>query len=328
MGAPMGPAESVLAATVARRHFLLGEPKIEIAERLGINRFKVARLLEAARECGMVKIEITSPGQVDLDLSARLKDALGLVHCAVVLGHDTADMADLGSRGAVAAELLAETLRDGDILGLPWSRSVLEMTTHLTSLPRVQVIQLSGAMEMPGFDASSVDIVRATARVGDGEAVIFHAPFILDDPEVAHSIRRQPSVAEGLTAATTATHAVVGIGAWAADSSTLYALATSSEREEAAQAGVIGETAGVFFDEGGNTIPMSLTDRMITVSGAQLRAIPEVIAIAGGAGKAEVMLAAARGGLINGVVLDTALADAILRVVDSTASEPDVSAAT
>lgn len=328
MGAPMGPAESVLAATVARRHFLLGEPKIEIAQQLGLNRFKVARLIEAAREQGMVKIEIRSPGQVDLDRSAQIKDALSLAHCAVVSGHDAADTGGRAARGKVTADLLAEILTDSDVLGLPWSRSVLSMTEHLTSLPHVQVVQLTGAMEVDGVDASAVDIVRAAARVSEGHGVIFHAPFILDDAPSASAIRRQVSLAQGLSAISRVTHAVVGIGAWSPTSSSIYDLISTAERHAAQAAGVVGESAGVFFDAAGQPVHLPLTDRMITLSGAELAAIPHVIAIAGGAVRSVALQAAIAGGLVNSAVIDTALADSILHSLGASTTERGVSTAT
>jgi DNA-binding transcriptional regulator LsrR (DeoR family) len=52
-----GPARLVLAAAVARRYYLEGETKVEIAGQLGLSRFKVARLLEEARASGIVRTD-------------------------------------------------------------------------------------------------------------------------------------------------------------------------------------------------------------------------------------------------------------------------------
>src|SRR6202167_564797 len=52
------PSEVVLAARVARQFYLEGVSKVDIADRLGISRFRVARLLDFARESGPVRIEI------------------------------------------------------------------------------------------------------------------------------------------------------------------------------------------------------------------------------------------------------------------------------
>src|SRR5918998_405123 len=83
-----GPARVVLTASVARRYYLDGRSKVEIAEEFGLSRFKVARLLDAARESGLVRIEIRHQGEIDVDLSARLQDRFGLQHSVVV---DTPD---------------------------------------------------------------------------------------------------------------------------------------------------------------------------------------------------------------------------------------------
>jgi DNA-binding transcriptional regulator LsrR (DeoR family) len=42
------PAQLILMASVARRYYLEGKSKTEIAEELGLSRFKVARLLVRA----------------------------------------------------------------------------------------------------------------------------------------------------------------------------------------------------------------------------------------------------------------------------------------
>jgi len=56
------PSEVVLAARVARQFYLEGVSKVDIADQLGISRFRVARLLDSARESGLVRIEIGLPG--------------------------------------------------------------------------------------------------------------------------------------------------------------------------------------------------------------------------------------------------------------------------
>ena len=79
-----GPAQLVLLAAVARRYFLDGRSKVEIAEEFGFSRFKVARLIDAARESGVVHIEIRHVDGIDVDLSARLQERFRLQHAVVV----------------------------------------------------------------------------------------------------------------------------------------------------------------------------------------------------------------------------------------------------
>lgn len=304
----LGPEELVRTATVARHHYLLGRSKVEIAEDLGISRFKVARMLDAAREAGLVQISIGQVDGLDLDASARLTDALRLRHCAVVASGAGADTEVLAALGGTAARLLADVLAPGDVLGLPWSRAVLAMAQRLDRLPAVRVVQLTGALEQPGHDATAVDIVRSAARASGGQSSIFHAPFALDDVEAAAALRADRTVATGLEQAGTVTHAAVGVGAWAPGMSTIYDVATAEERRRLAEAGVVGEIAGVPFDADGRPVQDPMTDRLITLSGDQLQGIGEVMALAYGAAKAGAVRAALRGGLVTSLVVDAALA--------------------
>src|ERR687889_319491 len=144
-----GPARVVLTASVARRYYLDGRSKVEIAEEFGLSRFKVARLLDAARESGLVRIEIRHEGEIDVDLSARLQERFGLQHSIVV---DTPDEDAQSLRqhlGRAAAQLLAEITTPHDVLGLGWARAVSAMARSLTHLPGTPVVQLTGALSLP-----------------------------------------------------------------------------------------------------------------------------------------------------------------------------------
>ncbi len=311
MSAVQGPAELVLAAGVARRHYLQGKSKIEIADELGISRFKVARLLETARAKGIVRIEIVRQGNLDVDVSAQLQESLGLVQALVVQGSGP-EGAVRASLGAAAAHLLAEVLADGDVLGLPWSRSVSEVVAALEELPRISVVQLSGALVLPDVDTSPVDLVRRTARLAGGEAHVFYAPFILDDADSTTALLRQPAVAEALAHIEKVTTAVVGVGAWAPGLSTIFDVSDAATRRDVSSEGVIGEAAGVFFDADGNVVQPAISDRMVNIRGDQLRVIPDVIAIASGDAKAAAVRAAIEGELVNSLVVDESLAHALL----------------
>src|SRR5690242_8297188 len=113
-----GPAALVLTATVARRYYLEGVSKSDIAAELGVSRFKVARLLDRARETGIVRIELHAPGGIDLDLSVRLRTAHGLRHCVVVDAPEDDDDLLRAALGRAAAELLSEIVEPGDVLGV------------------------------------------------------------------------------------------------------------------------------------------------------------------------------------------------------------------
>lgn len=312
--ADQGPAELVLIAAAARRHYLQNKSKVDIADELGVSRFKVARLLDAAREMGLVRIEIVRRGSLDLDASAQLQERYGLRHALVVEVPDRDGAAVRQLLGEAAAHLLQEVVTPDDVLGLPWSRSVHGVVGALTHLPAIEVVQLTGAIALPDFDSSAVDIVRRASRLAGGTSHVFYAPFVLDDATSAEALRRQPAVAEGLDRAGSVTVAVVGIGQWAPGQSTIHDLLGPSEREDLRKEGVVGELAGLFFDREGRVCRPATAARLITLSEEHLRGIPEVIAVVSGAAKRDAVRAALRGGLVHSLVVDSELGQALLQV--------------
>ena len=67
-----GQQDEELLAQTSRLYYLEDKSKVEIGHLLGISRFKVARLLTAARDRGIVQIAITVPGRIDSALSVEL----------------------------------------------------------------------------------------------------------------------------------------------------------------------------------------------------------------------------------------------------------------
>jgi DNA-binding transcriptional regulator LsrR (DeoR family) len=307
-----GPAALVLTATVARRYYLDGVSKSDIASELGLSRFKVARLLDRARADGLVRIELDYRGEVNLDLSVRLSMACGLRHCVVVDSPEGDDALLRANLGRAAAGLLTEVVTSTDVLGLAWARSLMEMRSSLVRLPPCPVVQLTGALSRPDVDESSIELVRDVARLANGPAFFFYAPMMLPDAETVRMLRTQPEVARAIGRFPEVTKAVVGVGAWQKGLSTVADAVTDAELAEIAALGVRGETCGILLDAEGNAVPSSLTERLIGIDADQLRAIPDVVGIVYGTSKAGAVRAAIRGGFVKSLVTHTAMAHELL----------------
>jgi DNA-binding transcriptional regulator LsrR (DeoR family) len=313
-----GPAQLVLTASIARRYYVDGRSKVEIAREFALSRFKVARLLDDARASGMVRIEIGYPSGIDVELSGRLRDTYGLLHAVVVDEHEE-DPAALRERvGAAGADLLQEITGQGDVLGLAWARSVSAMIGALTRLPPIPIVQLTGALQTaetvarPHSADSSIEIVRDAAHISGGPAYFFYAPFILGDATTARAMRRQTEVARAFGHVPAVTKAVVGIGLCEPGQSTVYDAVSPKEQRALHKLGIRAEVSGVLIDIQGTPVPAALTQRMIGVSAAQLHQIPEVIALAYGTIKAPAVHAALSGGLVRSLVTHKALAEAVV----------------
>ena len=311
------PSEVVLAARVARQFYIEGISKVDIADRLGISRFRVARLLDSARDSGMVRIEIGLPGgSLDAGLSAELCSAIGLKQAFVFNFPDDDEPALRRSLGEAAGQALMDLVTPGDVLGMSWSRTLSGLTAALTRMPPCPIVQLTGAVPPPdGRDL--LDLVRSVARIGGGPAHVFYAPMIVDDAQTAAAIRRQTDVADAFALVSSVTMAMLAIGAWAPGLSTIYDACSPDERDAIARLGVCAEMAGVFLGEDGRPVETALDSRMIVTPGSALAKIPFVIAVAYGVSKSAAVHAAIRASMIHGLVTHTSLARALLRLAQT-----------
>ena len=200
----------------------------------------------------------------------------------------------------------------GDVLGLAWGRALAVMSRAIEVLPPSTIVRLNGAMSRADTDDTSVDLVRARCCQGlRWPSYPFYAPFIAATAADADVMRRQPDVARAIQHFDTLTKAVISIGCWDPPQSTLYDATTRSERIELTELGVRADASGVFIGDNGQVIDTPLTQRVIAMSGTQLMAVPEVIALAyGGTGLA--VQAVLRGGIVTGLVTHTALAQQLL----------------
>ena len=310
-GDVLDSGERRAAAAVARRYYLEGESKVDIAAELGLSRFKVARLLDVARETGIVRIEVVDPVEEQVfELAARVRSRWGLRECCVVPDSDSAQQ----DVARAAADLVGRLLGPQDVLGMPWSRSVHAMVDFLTTLPKVPIVQLSGAVATNPVDSSTVDIVRRASRIAGGGRQVFFAPLVMPDEEAAEAVRRDPAVRDTLAAADTVTVAMVGVGAWAPGRSTIYDSVDEATRAEVAAAGAVGEISAILFDEQGRLVETAFSRRVIALSGEQLVRIPTVLASCPQRSRVPALVPALRGGLVNALVVTAEVAEELLVV--------------
>jgi DNA-binding transcriptional regulator LsrR (DeoR family) len=307
-----GPAELVRAATVARLYFIEGKSKSDIADELGINRFKVARILESAQESGVVKIQISVPSGIDAALSEQVRKAFGLRHVVAV---DAGDVHELHIRTALArtaTALLSELVTEADVLGVGYGRTLTIMAESMTSLARCPVVQLTGALLGVNMEDNSVELVRQISARNGGLAFPIYAPQVLPDAQTAAVLRQQPEVAEAYRRFPTVTKAVVAVGSWNPAASQLYDALSPKERKPLVQRGAVAEVCATLLDVNGNVVGQDFADRCISISGDELKAIDEVIAVAGGPQKTAAVRSVLVGGYANSLVTDTSLARSLV----------------
>jgi len=309
---PRRPLQRIQATTVARRYFVERQTKIQIAEDLGISRFKVARLIDEAVEAGLVRFEIDETGEIDAQLSDRLRRKYALRHALILAGPDLPCSALFEPLGRIAASLLEEILTDGCVLGVAWGRTLAATAKAVSRLPKISVVQVAGGLTTLEFPQNSADLVSRMAAAGDGTAYPIFLPMWVEDPSLVKRLRTEPSVAQVLERYDRIDVLVSGIGSWNPPVSCLHDAFSKAWKRQVLAAGVRADLCATLIDDTGGVVPSPLDKLGLALNAKQIRRIPERVAIAGGQEKASAILAALKGNWITTLVTDAGVARRLL----------------
>lgn len=295
--------------------------QMEIAKQLGVTRSNVSRMLTAAREQYIVKFEIAYPLNRDPAMEQRLLakySGEGVTEVVVVPGRETG--VGTASHGLLAVgqagcDWLDKNLRDGQTLGLCWGSTVEAMvdSAHFNRRVDVEVVQLAGELSIDSR-FSGHDLVRNLAEKLGGRYRYFNAPATTQDEATAASLMKTEQVANSLALGRTSDVAVLGVGQYGMSSSDLFlqrAAASDDEIREAVELGAVGQISGRFYDREGKQLDLSINRRIISLDLDDLRDIPTVVTVASGDHKTEAVSAAIKGGLVNVLIVDSALGQAL-----------------
>jgi DNA-binding transcriptional regulator LsrR (DeoR family) len=304
-----------LVDQVARLFFEHQLTKVEIAARLRISRFRVARLLDQALANGVVRIEFRDAPAQDRTLGRAIEERFGVERCVVAAtGGDDAAVARL------AADVVDGLLGRGEAIGIAWGSTVGRVVRAMTARddPAIDVVQLAGSSTSleAGTDPGDLTVVLAE-RLGARHHRI-HAPAFVESTELRAALVRQPEIAATVGRFDGLAVAVVGIGAFVRSggipSSSLLRSGALNARDlqRLAGLGAVGDLLVHAFTAEGRFVAPDVTGRAIAISIDQLRRVPNVVAVAAGPAKVAAIGGALATGVVGVLVTDAATANALL----------------
>jgi DNA-binding transcriptional regulator LsrR (DeoR family) len=318
MGRPRSAPDFYLLSKVSTLYYMRDQTQQEIADRLRLSRPTVSRLLQEARDQGIVQISVAPPRGLHIELETRLEERFGLAAAQVVEVDGGADASEELRRrqiGAGAAAYLSRTIEPNERVGLAWGSTLSAMVQAMAPLPTsgVRVVQTLGGIGPPDAEAYAAGLVRRLATLLGAAAVLLPAPGVVATAQVRDALRDDPHVRAALGHFDALDTVILGIGSLSSNPvlndghSLPPGLLT-----ELVEAGAIGDVALRFFDAEGAPVRSSLDDRLLGISTEQLRQAPRVVAVAGGADKVDAIFGALRSGLVDVLITDHLTAEALV----------------
>lgn len=306
-----------LVLKAATLYYVNGNTQEQIARKFGFSRPTVVRLLKQAREKGFVEIKITK----ELPHTTRLETLIeaefgdhGLLEVIVVENYDNDPKAAVAERAAV---YLMQNLRKDHILGIGWSSTLMQIPDFLRKgkyTPK-RVVQLGGYVG--GIASANAQDISLRLGLTFGVPVdSLPAPVILTSPAVRDSLLTDPVIKNTLQWVKKCNIGLVGIGDVTIESTLVRAgYITESDMAQVSGQGAVGDILSHYYTIDGTEIPTSWQESMISIDLAQLQKIDNIIGVAAGASKVSSMIGAIRGGILNRVIIDVALAEALVEQI-------------
>lgn len=286
----------------------------EIADVLKVSRATIVKLLQEARERGVVSIRINTDAATRTRLSRALAERYGLDAATVIPALEGGQLVHrLGDAGA---RVLADQLASGDVIGVAWGRTVLAAARAIMlpeGLERLTVVQVSGSSAGSSAEfspelCSSVLANRLAAR-----CVNLLAPAVVSTSELRDRLLAEPSLIKQFGLIRSASKILFGVGDIGAGSTVREAeLASKEIIDDYVAHGAVAAILGRFIDAEGRAVAGELDSRVIGITVDDLKTFRMRICVAGGPAKIAAIRGTLRGGYVTHLVTDVKTAEALL----------------
>ena len=304
--------EEMLMSRAAWLYYARGLNQEATAQRLGVTRARVNKLLQDARESGLVSITInpTNLGMLEVEEAIAARWGLEFCICTPALGLDGDSAAPdfaLRAVGMAAAAHMRDHISTNPepIIGTGWGRTLDMMTRHLAgiSAPQAKFVSVMGSLTA-NSSYNPFEVVHAFARQTGGEGYVLPVPFIADSIDDRHVLLSQKTVQKALALARAATVTYISLGELTENSLLRrQGMLTTDDLVTLREAGAVGDTNGIFYDAEGQAVSHPLNARTVALGFEELRR-SNVVALVAGIHKITAARAFLKSGVARGLVID------------------------
>jgi len=278
-----------------------------IADRLSISRMRVIKLLEAARQNGIIQFRLRSDGVGMAEQSRALMEKYHLKDVFLIPSAEE-EATTNESIARAGAMYIADRLGDNACINVGYGDTLSRTLNHLATMVETPVtcISLTGGV--------SPYLPNTRSNVFNARLYLMPAPLLASSPEMASAMRGESSVSEIFDMAELSSFTLVGIGS-IHDSATVVKSGVLSRNDlfYLRMHNAVGDILCHFFDRDGQLLQTPIEDKLISTPLSRLKALRNVVGLAAGAQKADAIRAALRGGYLDVLVTDEATASLLLR---------------
>lgn len=288
-----GAVSSDLMVKAAWLYYVEGLTQEQIAERFAVNRMKVARMLAACTEQGVIVTTITGMTAEQAELERALEQKWGLSAAMVVPSPTAADHLER-SIGHGVAKYLTEQMQDGMTLAIGGGATLNASLGFLIrrSLKSASVISLVGSLPHSQWINPS-SVAGKTAELLGVHSYQLTAPVVVNDSRLRDLLWQQEELQDVRRRAAGADIALLTVGDMSPGSTIFrHSIVPPDLRKTLIGAGAVANILCYFVNAQGQLIDHDINTRVMAIDLETLRKVPNVVLAAGGAAKLEAIRAA------------------------------------
>jgi DNA-binding transcriptional regulator LsrR (DeoR family) len=285
----------------------------EIADRLGLSRSTISRVLTEAERDGIIRVVITQP----LPESARLAEALIERYelAGAIVGTELDGESPALAAAIATARRLESIAASGSVtIAAGWGRTIALSAGETRPIPTSDVTLVDAFGHTTTDDTTAaVEVTNTLARKFDARVMHVPSPGFAPSSEIAGTFLSSPPVARALKKARSADVLLVSVGIIGCESLLVAeGFMTEEAMNDVMAAGAVGEVFGWYFDADGNSVEApSLHPVALTLN--DMRNATRVIGVAGGVDKAAAIHGAMAAGILDEIAIDETLAEELLK---------------
>ncbi|AMB92483.1 sugar-binding protein [Aerococcus christensenii] len=291
--------------------------KTDIASSLGISRPTVSALLEEAKANGIVKITINHPEAIIINQQEQLKKKFNLETVLIAPDSDSLEMVK-SEVGYLCSHFIENKIDDTyTSIGIGWGSTVYNFVRKASfqDFSQLSIVPLIGGVDVKNTEYQSNQLVFELGRKYHARTSYFYAPAVAETENIKFNFTESKFVQEIYMQAKSVDIAIVSVGR-PIEQSTFYKLGyiSDEEKKELIRKKAIGDILISQIDENGNEIDSQLTKRMIGLTLADIKQIKEIVLLAAGVEKSEVLFKLLKQGIIQHLVIDSSIAERLLEM--------------
>lgn len=308
-----------LKMEVVRNYYFDDMNQFEIAKKLNISRSYVSKLLIEARKEKLIEIRSSNPWLMETEEERHIRTKYGLKK-AIIVSRDSKAYRDeipyTEEMGRVLNNFLNTILKDGDVIGVAWGKTIFECSKYLHANKKykdIKIVQICGGVSRNQNSTYASEISKNFTNAYQANSYHLPLPAIVESRVYKDIFCKEQGISQIIRLLDRVNIAIFTVGQCSPESSLIRSgYITQNGIRQLIDNGAVGEVCTHFISADGECVDQELDDRTVAASISQLKSYDYRIALILGKQRLEPLKAILKSSCPNVLIIDEETASVLM----------------